>query len=179
MEKIVILSDDAKQNVGIRIHKELYNQNIESEYISVSEAEVKPCLSCGGCTDKTYGKCIIRDDGDKIFPKLLVADVWLLVSPLTWGAYSFKMKRVLDKLALIGDRHYFVKQGELVKKMNGNIKKFYAIGVKDNCSTKEKDVFSHLIAENINIMSIEGDSFVVNSDISDNDISNMTKEVIR
>lgn len=176
---IVILSDDAKQNVGMRIYKELCNKNIESEYISVSEAEVKPCLSCGGCTDKTYGKCVVRDDGDKIYPKLLKADIWILVAPLMWGSYSFKMKRVLDKVALIGDRHYFVKHGELVKKMNGNIKKFYGIGVKDNCNTKEKDVFSHLVAENINIMSIAGDSFVVDSDISDNDVLKITKEVSR
>jgi len=176
---IAILSDDEKQKVGLKIYEALKNRNIDAEYISVTQADVKPCYSCGGCTDKTYGKCVIRDDGDKIFPKLLNADILLVVSPLMWGSYSFKMKRVLDKISVIGDRHYFVKQGELVKKMQGNIKRFYAIGVKDVCSDKEKEVFSNLVSENINIMSTQGNSFVMASNISENEISKIAEEVSR
>jgi multimeric flavodoxin WrbA len=174
---IVVLSDDDKQNVGLRIYEKLRNENIDSEYISVNEVEVKPCYSCGGCTDKTYGKCIFHDDVDKILPTLLKADTWLIVSPLMWGAYSFKMKRVLDKAALIGDRHYFVKHGELVKKMQGNVSYYYAIGVKDNCSDKEKEVFSNLVSENINIMSVQGNSFVLNLDSTESEILRITEEV--
>lgn len=176
---ITIISDDAKQNVGTRIYKELSSKNIDVEYISVSEAEVKPCYSCLGCTYKTYGKCVIRDDGDLIYPKLIAADKWLLVTPLMWGAYSHKTKRVLDKVAVIGDRHYYVKHKELVKGMQGNIKKFYAIGIKDDCSAEERNVFSDLVAENINIMNISGNSFVVNHDVSDSDILKISKEISR
>jgi multimeric flavodoxin WrbA len=176
---IAVLSDDEKQKVGFKIYKALKNKNIDADYISVTEADVKPCYSCGGCTDKTYGKCVIRDDADKIFPKLLNADTWLIVSPLSWGSYSFKMKRVLDKVALIGDRHYFVKQGELVKKMGGNVRKFYAVGVKDNCSEKEKDVFFNLVSENINIMSILGNSFVLSAENSEKEILQISEEVSR
>lgn len=176
---IVVLSDDEKQEVGLKIYEALKARNIDTDYISVNEADVKPCYSCGGCTDKTYGKCVVRDDEDKILPKLLNSDTWLLVSPLMWGSYSFKMKRVLDKVALIGDRHYFVKQGELVKKMGGNVSEFYAIGVKENCSAKEKEVFSNLVSENVNIMSVQGNSFILDSSISDEEILKIAEEVSR
>jgi multimeric flavodoxin WrbA len=174
---IVIISDDEKQNVGLRIYKELSSKNIEVSYICASEADVKPCYSCDGCTDKTFGKCVVRDDGDKIYPKLLRADVWVFITPLMWGTYSFKTKRVIDKLAVIGNRYYYVKDKELVKGVQGNVKKIYAIGVKDYCSTKEENVFFGLVAENFNIMGITGNSFIVSHNVGDYDLSNIAKEV--
>lgn len=176
---IVVLSDDEKQNIGFCIYKQLRKKNIEAEYIAVNELDVKPCYNCGGCTYKTCGKCVVPDDCDKILSKLLNADTWLIVSPLRWGSYSFKMKRVLDKAALIGDRHYFVNQGELVKKMQGNLRRFYAIGVKDNYSDKEKEIFSNLVSENVKIMSVQGDSFIMGTSISEEEIHRFAEEVSR
>jgi len=174
---ITIISDDANQNIGQRIYKELCSKKIEVEYISISDADIKPCYSCGGCTYKTYGKCVVRDDGDKIYPKLISADVWLIVTPIMWGTYSYKTKRMVDKLCVIGDRHYSVVRGEIVKAMQGNIKKLYAVGIKDDCSTEEKSAFSKLVAENINIMNLSGGSFVVDSDVDDCDILKMAEEI--
>lgn len=174
---ITIISDDANQNIGQRIYKELCSKKIEVEYISISDTDIRPCYSCGGCTYKTYGKCVVRDDGDKIYPKLIGADVWLFVTPIRWGTYSFKTKRMLDKLCVIGDRHYSVVRGEIVKSMQGNIKKLYAVGIKDDCSTEEKFAFSKLVAENINIMNISGGSFIVDSDVGEGDTLKIAEEI--
>jgi multimeric flavodoxin WrbA len=174
-----MLCDDTNQDVGQRIYQELCSRKIEAEYISISNADIKPCYSCGGCTNKTYGRCVVRDDGDTIYPKLISSDVWLIVTPLMFGCYSFKTKRVLDKCGLIGDRHYYVIRGELVKKMQGKLRKIYAIGVMDDCSVDEKTLFTNLVAENTKIMNVLGGSFVVGSRISDVDISDLVKEICR
>ena len=98
---ITILSDDTNQNIGKRVYEGLCKRDAEAEYISIDEVNVGPCFSCGGCTDKTYGECIHRDDGDWIFGRLVRSNIMVWVTPVTWGSYSFKTKRVLDKCALI------------------------------------------------------------------------------
>lgn len=150
---------------------------VEAEYISIADVNVEPCYACGGCTDKTYGKCIVRDDGDRILSRLIRSDIMVLVTPVIWGSYSFKTKRVFDKCPVIGDRHYHVKNGELLKGMLGHNHYFYAIGVKDNCSEEEKDVFKNLVAENIKIMDINGNSYVVDNDDSEDIILKIVEEI--
>jgi len=174
---ITILSDDTTQNVGQKLYDRFCEKGVKAEYISIADVNVEPCYSCGGCTDKTFGKCVVRDDADWIFPRLIRSDVMLLVTPVKWGAYSFKTKRVFDKCAVIGNRYYHVKKGELVKGMMGNNCKLYAVGVKDHCSVGEKEVFKELVAENINIMDIQGNSYVVDYDIDDNLTTKMVEEM--
>ncbi|WP_026393892.1 flavodoxin family protein [Acetobacterium malicum] len=153
---ITILSDHTRQEVGERLDKKLRERKIATEFISLTDMNVGPCYSCGGCTDKTYGQCIHRDDGDIILPKLMRTDVLVMVTPVKWGSYSFKTKRVFDKCAVIGDRHYYYKNGELVKGKIGRVHTFVAIGVKDQWQNDEKSAFENLVAENIKIMNIKG-----------------------
>jgi len=156
---ITILSDHTE--VGERLNKKLRDGKIETEFISLTDLEVGPCYSCGGCTDKTYGQCIHRDDADIILPKLMKTDVLVMVNPVKWGSYSFKMKRVFDKCAVIGDRHYYCKKGELVKGKIGRVHTLVAIGVKDQWKNDEKSAFKNLVVENIKIMNIKGSVYMV------------------
>lgn len=158
---ITILSDQTRQEVGEKLDAKLRERKIETEFISLTDMNVGPCYSCGGCTDKTYGQCIHRDDADNILPKLMRTDVLVMVTPVKWGSYSFKTKRVFDKCAIIGDRHYYCKNGELVKGKIGRVHTFMAIGVKDQWQKDEKNVFSNLVAENIKIMNIKGSVYMV------------------
>jgi Multimeric flavodoxin WrbA len=156
---ITILSDHTE--VGERLNKKLRDGKIETEFISLTDLDVGPCYSCGGCTDKTYGQCIHRDDADIILPKLMKTDVLVMVNPVKWGSYSFKMKCVFDKCAVIGDRHYYCKKGELVKGKIGRVHTLVAIGVKDQWKNDEKSAFKNLVVENIKIMNIKGSVYMV------------------
>ncbi|MDO9493227.1 flavodoxin family protein [Acetobacterium sp.] len=158
---ITILSDHTRQEVGERLDAKLRERKIDTDLISLADLNVDPCYSCGGCTDKTYGQCIHRDDADIILPKLMRTDVLVMVTPVKWGSYSFKTKRVFDKCAIIGDRHYYCKKGELVKGKIGRVHTFVAIGVKDQWKNDEKDAFKNLVAENIKIMNIKGSVHLV------------------
>lgn len=158
---ITILSDHTNQKVGEKLSEILDDKNISTEFISVGDLNVGPCYSCGGCTDKTYGKCIYRDDADMILSKLIRSDVMIIVTPVKWGSYSFKTKRVFDKCAVIGDRHYYEKNGEMVKGKIGNINTFIAVGIKDQWLDGEKEAFENLVEENLKIMNIEGRAYLV------------------
>lgn len=173
---ITIVSDDKKQSVGKRVYELIQSKGLETEYISTAGLNIKPCYSCGGCSTKSFGKCILNDDMDPILRKLIRTDTLILVTPVTWGSYSSDVKKVLDRTAIIGDSHYYVKKGELIKGMRCNIKHMFAIGVKDNCSSEEKDAFTTLLRENVAIMDISGKAFVVNEDSK---IESMVEEICR
>jgi multimeric flavodoxin WrbA len=126
--------------------------------------QVKPCVSCGGCTYKTYGRCVVRDDGDWIYPKVIGAEILIFVTPITFGSYSFKMKRVLDKFGLIMDRRYYLENKELVKGgMQGRQFKFFVLGIKKNCIDEEIEAFKKLHYENLIITRGKGKAYIVDT----------------
>lgn len=176
---VTILADYTNQNIGEELHQRLNNKNILTEFISVADLNVKPCYSCGGCTNKTYGKCVDRDDADIILPKLIHSDVMIIVTPVKWGSYSFKIKRVFDKCAVIGDRHYYEKNGELVKGKIGNVNTFIAVGAKDHWLDREKEVFENLVAENLKIMNIKGKTYLVDDSNLKSSLKAIVEELSR
>jgi hypothetical protein len=171
---ITLLSDQTFLKVGEKICGYLEKNNVELAFFPSMEMNVKPCFACGGCTNSTYGKCVHRDDGDIILPKLMQSEILLIVTKVKWGSYSFKTKRILDKCAVIGDRHYYLKNRELVKGGIGRIKRFIVVGVKDQWSPEEKDVFLDLVEENIRIMNVEGRAFLLENDLN----SEVLKEIM-
>lgn len=175
---ITIIADEGINNIGAELYQSFITKEIQAEYISLENMEVKPCISCGGCTYKTYGKCTVRDDGDIIFPKVLRSNVIISVSPITFGSYSFKMKRVLDKFSLIMDRHYFVENKELVKggKLENKFK-FFAIGDKENCIDEEIEAFQNLFHENLVITRGVGKAYIVDKTLSEKMRNQIIEEV--
>jgi multimeric flavodoxin WrbA len=173
---ITVLSDDKQQNQGKRLYELIKEKGIETEYISTTGLNIKPCYSCGACSTKTYGKCILVDDMDPILRKLIRTDKLILATPVTWGSYSSDIKKILDRTAIIGDSHYYVKKGELIKGMRSNLKHMFAIGVKNNCSTEEIEEFASILFENVKIMNIDGKAFVVNEDSK---LESMVEEICR
>ena len=67
------------------------------EEIIVRDKEIKPCIGCFACWNKTPGKCALKDDMTDILEKILWADivVW------SFGLYYFnvpsKMKTLIDR----------------------------------------------------------------------------------
>lgn len=176
---ITIVADEGKGKIGQELFEQLVLKGEKSEYVSLEGVEVKPCVGCEGCTYKTYGKCITRDDGDWIFPKLMKADVLLFVTPITFGSYSFKIKRVVDKFGLIMDRHYFMEKGEIVKGgMIGKQFVFYAVALMDGCIDEEIEVFKKLHHENLLITRGRGKAFIVDALPSLEVKNNILKEVM-
>ena len=175
---VTIIVDEKCEMIGKELYNRLLRKNMETNYISLDNVEVKPCYSCRGCTDKTYGKCIVRDDGDWIYPKLIKSEAVVLVTPIVFGNYSFKIKRVLDKCAVIGSRYYKIVNKELTKTgFLGKFANLYAIGVKDNCSREEKEAFEQLFHETLIITTSYGRSFVVSNSISSELMNKMTEEI--
>lgn len=70
---------------------------IEIEEIQVNRLEIRPCLGCFSCWDKTPGKCCIQDDMREVIQKLLWADVTVWSFPLYYYTVPGGLKNLIDR----------------------------------------------------------------------------------
>lgn len=71
--------------------------NDATEFIDLSGLKISNCIGCFGCWTKTPGKCVIRDDAVKIYPKIAASDRVLYVSRIKYGGYDTVMKTMLER----------------------------------------------------------------------------------
>ncbi len=82
-------------------------EGAEVEHLHLTDFTLIPCRECHGC-DKT-GECVILDDMQKIYPKLLEADVIILASPIFFYGITAWAKALVDRSQAFWARKYLVK----------------------------------------------------------------------
>lgn len=93
--------------------------------LRLSDYAISPCRECHGC-DET-GQCVILDDMQKIYPKLLEADVIILASPIFFYGISGWAKGLVDRCQALWSKKYLVKDPSLGKQ--GKRRKGFFISV--------------------------------------------------
>ncbi len=63
----------------------------------VSKLEIKPCLGCFSCWNKTPGACVLRDDMTAVLADMLWADVILWSFPLYYFSVPGGLKNLVDR----------------------------------------------------------------------------------
>ena len=83
------------------------SQQAEVEKIVVDKLKISPCREYYGCLQD--GKCVIRDDMDDIYPKLLSADAIIVASPIFFYALSAQLKALIDRCQALWAKKYVLK----------------------------------------------------------------------
>ncbi|MBI2831711.1 MAG: flavodoxin family protein [Chloroflexi bacterium] len=84
------------------------SQGAEVEKIAVCKLHIEPCKEYYGCLKD--GNCVIRDDMDAIYPKLLDADIIIVASPIFFYGVSAQLKALIDRTQALWARKYVLKQ---------------------------------------------------------------------
>ena len=103
----------------------------EIEKLVVDKLEIAPCKEYYGCLKD--GNCVIRDDMDGIYPKLLETDRILVASPMFFYGIPSQLKALIDRCQATWARKYVLKQRLSDKERKGA---FIAVG-----ATKGKQLF--------------------------------------
>jgi len=82
---------------GMRLEAKHAEEEVQTEEIQVNGLELKPCLGCFGCWDKTPGSCCIQDDMHQVIEKLLWADVTIWSFPLYYYTVPGGLKTLIDR----------------------------------------------------------------------------------
>jgi multimeric flavodoxin WrbA len=113
-------------------------ERAEVERLYISNFHIIPCRECLNCYEKR--ECIILDDMQKIYPKLLEADVIILASPIFFYGVTAWTKALIDRCQALWSRKYVLKDPSLGKE--GKKRKGFFISVG---ATKGQKVFEGAI----------------------------------
>lgn len=69
----------------------------EPEILHVAKADIKGCLGCFACWNKTPGTCVIQDDMAEILAKVLAADRIIWSFPLYYFGVPGGLKNLIDR----------------------------------------------------------------------------------
>jgi multimeric flavodoxin WrbA len=74
------------------------------ESILLSDLEIHPCDGCDCCRGASEG-CILQDDMQALYPKLLAAQALVLASPIYWFTYDAQLKLCIDRWYGLWNNH--------------------------------------------------------------------------
>jgi multimeric flavodoxin WrbA len=113
MNKVLGISGSPRRNGNTELLlKELLNgaeaSGLETELIILGELSISPCTSCDSC--QKDGQCVINDDMQLMYGKLLEADYVVFASPVYFKGVSAQMKALIDRCQALWSRKYILKQ---------------------------------------------------------------------
>ncbi|MHB9094906.1 MAG: flavodoxin family protein [Eubacteriales bacterium] len=141
--------DRMAEKICASLIEELKAQNYEGNILNLGDIEVAPCLGCFGCWVKTPGVCVIDDAGRDVANTYMQSKMVVLISPITFGGYSYELKKVFDRLIPIL-LPFFKKVGaEIHHKMRyKRYPRFLAIGILPEPDRDKEEIFNTLTTRN-------------------------------
>ena len=107
-----------------------------TELININRFKISPCLGCNGCYDK--GSCVVNDDMQLIYPKLLAADRIILTAPIFSMGICAQAKTLIDRTQRFWATKYILKRDVIENKDQRPPRKGMFISV---AGSNHKDMF--------------------------------------
>jgi len=87
------------------------SQGAEAEKIIVDKLKIAPCREYYGC--RKDGNCVIRDDMDGLYPKILDADAVIVASPIFFYTVSAQLMLLISRCQALWARKYVLKNMDI------------------------------------------------------------------
>ncbi len=98
------------------------SRGAETEKIIVDKLKISPCREYYGCLKD--GKCVIRDDMDGLYQKILDADAVIVASPIFFYTVSAQLMLLISRCQALWARRYVLKNLDIPVKRGA----FIAVG---------------------------------------------------
>jgi len=100
-QKILVLKGSPRRNgnsaaLADQAIKGALENGAEVEQFVLDAMKIRPCTACDECRRGTP-ECVIKDDMQKIYPKIRWANVIILASPIYFFTMSAQMKLCIDR----------------------------------------------------------------------------------
>jgi multimeric flavodoxin WrbA len=70
----------------------------ECELLYLHGMNIAPCTACDRCQDSMDSYCVIRDDMEPLYKKIVRAGAMVIASPIYWFSVSAQTKLFMDRL---------------------------------------------------------------------------------
>ena len=107
------LDEDRGPAAAAALESALEGRGLDVETVDATAVDVRPCVGCGSCGLKTPGRCVVKDDMQGIYRRLVASDLLVLAGPVSFGAHCFPVKKIVDRLQPLMLPLYTKRNGEL------------------------------------------------------------------
>lgn len=126
-----------------------------SEFFDLSQMRIAHCLGCFGCWVRTPGRCVIRDDAVRIYPRIAASRKLLYVSRIWCGSYDLPMKTMLERAIPVQQAFIRLWHGETHHLQRNPLPKQALILGYGDISDEEREIFRQLVSRNAHNMNFE------------------------
>ena len=131
------------------VAKELRKNEWKIEIFELRNKNLATCIGCFGCWIKTPGQCIQKDEGNEIAKAVARSDLLVLLSPVTFGGYSFHLKKILERLIPNLLPHFTKINGEIHHKYRyERSPRLLAVGYLSRHDVESERIFKLLLSRN-------------------------------
>ena len=83
--------------------KAIAEEGLETDLVRLAGLDIRPCNACMACTKEL--KCVIEDNFDPIFRKMINASGIIVGSPVYFGSATPEIMALLDRAGYVSRRH--------------------------------------------------------------------------
>jgi len=84
----------------------LGQEGIETEFLSLADRPIKPCVACRGCVKAETLNCVQEDPAfEGMVDRFVAADGFLIGSPVYFGSATPQTMALLDRVGYVARRH--------------------------------------------------------------------------
>ena len=153
MKSMVLFEKDNSNELYTRAHRAvrmlLTKSNIEQDEYGLIKNGIKTCTGCFGCWVRTPGECVLKDAGNDIAAKVISSDMFVILTSVRFGSYSYVMKQAVDRLIPLISPFFKTINGETHhRKRYKHYPVMLPIGVLNTLNTKEEEIFVRLAERN-------------------------------
>jgi len=111
--KVLIISCSPRKNGNTELLvketlKGASDAGADVEFLRLQESKIQPCIECLSC--HKAGKCVINDDMQMFYPKLINMDAIILGSPIFFMSIPAQGKAVIDRCQPFWAMKYLLKK---------------------------------------------------------------------
>ena len=104
MSKVIVLNASPRANSNTKIvleqcAREIEDEGVETEIISLRGMKIQSCIACGKCAEK--GNCVLPDGLDEIIEKIRQADGFIPAAPVYFGTARGDLMSALQRIGKV------------------------------------------------------------------------------
>lgn len=141
--------DESFQMIEAELLRQLEKRGFTVTTLQMREMEIDTCAGCFGCWVKTPGECVINDACRDVAKEMVQSDMIVYLTPITFGGYSYHIKKAVDRFIPVLLPYFRVIKGEIhhphrYKKRPSLV----SLGVLENKDEEQEKIFYALNQRN-------------------------------
>lgn len=162
---ITLITDRATEALAQGLSARLQALGQECSLFQAAGLDIRPCRACGSCSGRTYRRCVLKDDMAGVLRAMAVSRATVWMGPVSFGGHSGLIKTMQDRSCTLGDPHYHIRRGEMVKAVGlQQGARVHSLGLLPAPDAAAEQAFRLLHREQLHIMDREGECFLLYQD---------------